>query len=65
MVLVRSESGQLLMIHQQTLAQIQAQSQAQSAKPQPVAPSSTPLVQLTSLQVPTLMHTDLHYSGGV
>lgn len=50
MVLVRSESGQLLMIHQQTLAQIQAQSQAQSAKPQPVAPSSTPLVQLTSLQ---------------
>lgn len=30
MVLVRSESGQLLMIPQQTLAQMQAQAQAQA-----------------------------------
>ncbi|XP_028437588.1 transcription initiation factor TFIID subunit 4 isoform X2 [Perca flavescens] len=53
MVLVRSESGQLLMIHQQTLAQMQAQSQSQSAMtPRPAAPTSTPPVQITSLQVP-------------
>ncbi|XP_055366524.1 transcription initiation factor TFIID subunit 4-like isoform X2 [Betta splendens] len=51
MVLIRSESGQLLMIHQQTLAQMQAQSQSQSAvTPRPAAPTSTPAVQLTSLQ---------------
>ncbi|XP_040008663.1 transcription initiation factor TFIID subunit 4-like isoform X2 [Xiphias gladius] len=51
MVLVRSESGQLLMIHQQTLAQMQAQSQSQSAMtPRPAAPTSTPPVQITSLQ---------------
>ncbi|XP_024148538.1 transcription initiation factor TFIID subunit 4 isoform X2 [Oryzias melastigma] len=50
MVLIRSESGQLLMIHQQTLAQMQAQSQSQSAMtPRPAAPTSTPPVQ-TSLQ---------------
>uniref|UniRef100_A0A4W6EX67 TATA-box binding protein associated factor 4 n=1 Tax=Lates calcarifer TaxID=8187 RepID=A0A4W6EX67_LATCA len=53
MVLVRSESGQLLMIHQQTLAQMQAQSQSQSAMtPRPAAPTSTPPVQITSLQPP-------------
>uniref|UniRef100_A0A671U2F2 TATA-box binding protein associated factor 4 n=1 Tax=Sparus aurata TaxID=8175 RepID=A0A671U2F2_SPAAU len=53
MVLVRSESGQLLMIHQQTLAQMQAQSQSQSAMtPRPAAPTSTPPVQITSLQAP-------------
>uniref|UniRef100_A0A672J9H7 TATA-box binding protein associated factor 4 n=1 Tax=Salarias fasciatus TaxID=181472 RepID=A0A672J9H7_SALFA len=53
MVLVRSESGQLLMIHQQTLAQMQAQSQSQSAMtPRPAAPASTPPVQITSLQAP-------------
>ncbi|XP_076023091.1 transcription initiation factor TFIID subunit 4-like [Genypterus blacodes] len=53
MVLVRSESGQLLMIHQQTLAQMQAQSQSQSAMtPRPAAPTSTPSVQITSLQAP-------------
>ncbi|KAM9855501.1 transcription initiation factor TFIID subunit 4-like [Aulostomus maculatus] len=51
MVLVRSESGQLLMIHQQTLAQMQAQSQSQSAMtPRPAAPTSTG--QITSLQAP-------------
>ncbi|XP_071332835.1 transcription initiation factor TFIID subunit 4-like [Trachinotus anak] len=53
MVLVRSESGQLLMIHQQALAQMQAQSQSQSAMtPRPAAPTSTPPVQITSLQAP-------------
>uniref|UniRef100_A0A3P8T3P7 TATA-box binding protein associated factor 4 n=1 Tax=Amphiprion percula TaxID=161767 RepID=A0A3P8T3P7_AMPPE len=53
MVLVRSESGQLLMIHQQTLAQMQAQSQSQSAMAsRPAAPTSTPPVQITSLQAP-------------
>ncbi|XP_072222823.1 transcription initiation factor TFIID subunit 4-like isoform X2 [Leuresthes tenuis] len=53
MVLVRSDSGQLLMIHQQTLAQMQAQSQSQSAMtPRPAAPASTPPVQITSLQTP-------------
>ncbi|KAF7667193.1 hypothetical protein LDENG_00073640 [Lucifuga dentata] len=53
MVLVRSESGHLLMIPQQTLAQMQAQSQSQSAMtPRPAAPTSTPPVQITSLQAP-------------
>ncbi|XP_029362412.1 LOW QUALITY PROTEIN: transcription initiation factor TFIID subunit 4-like [Echeneis naucrates] len=53
MVLVRSESGQLLMIHQQTLAQMQAKSQSQSTMtPQPAAPTSTPPVHVTSLQSP-------------
>ncbi|XP_037334136.2 transcription initiation factor TFIID subunit 4-like [Pungitius pungitius] len=53
MVLVRSESGQLLVIHQQTLAQMQAQSQSQSAMtPRPAAPTSTPPVQIASLQAP-------------
>ncbi|XP_047461206.1 transcription initiation factor TFIID subunit 4-like isoform X2 [Mugil cephalus] len=53
MVLVRSESGQLLMIHQQALAQMQAQSQSQSAMtPRPAAPASTPPVQITTLQAP-------------
>ncbi|MEQ2275802.1 hypothetical protein XENORESO_009057 [Xenotaenia resolanae] len=52
MVLVRSESGQLLMIHQQALAQMQAQAQSQSAiTPRPVAPTSTTPVQVTSPQV--------------
>ncbi|KAJ8409016.1 hypothetical protein AAFF_G00240370 [Aldrovandia affinis] len=53
MVLVRSDSGQLLMIHQQTLAQMQAQSQSQSAMaPRPATPTSSPPVQLTSVQAP-------------
>lgn len=52
-VLVRSESGQLLMFHQQTLAQMKAQTQSQSAiTPQLSAPASTPPVQVASLQVP-------------
>lgn len=53
MVLVRSESGQLLMFHQQTLAQLKAQSQSQSAiTPRLSAPASTPPLQVASLQVP-------------
>nr|XP_057908191.1 transcription initiation factor TFIID subunit 4-like isoform X2 [Doryrhamphus excisus] len=51
MVLVRSESGQLLMIHQQTLAQMQAQAQSLSAiTPRPSVPSSSS--QTTSQQAP-------------
>ncbi|XP_054653401.1 transcription initiation factor TFIID subunit 4-like [Dunckerocampus dactyliophorus] len=51
MVLVRSESGQLLMIHQQTLAQMQAQAQSQSAiTPRPSIPSSSS--HTTSQQAP-------------
>ncbi|XP_010880166.2 transcription initiation factor TFIID subunit 4 isoform X2 [Esox lucius] len=53
MVLVRSESGQLLMIHQQTLAQMQAQSHSQGAMaPRPATPTSTAQVQITSVQAP-------------
>ncbi|XP_030624555.1 transcription initiation factor TFIID subunit 4 [Chanos chanos] len=51
MVLVRSENGQLLMIHQQTLAQMQAQSQGAMAT-RPTTPTSTPPVQITSVQAP-------------
>ncbi|XP_036447486.1 transcription initiation factor TFIID subunit 4-like [Colossoma macropomum] len=51
MVLVRSESGQLLMIHQQTLAQMQAQSQGAMAT-RPTTPTSTPPVHITSVQAP-------------
>ncbi len=47
MVLVRSDSGQLLMIPQQMLAQMQAQSQAA----RPTAPTSTTPGQITSAQV--------------
>lgn len=46
MVLVRSDSGQLLMIPQQMLAQMQAQSQAA----RPAAPTSTTPGQITSAQ---------------
>ncbi|XP_056461676.1 transcription initiation factor TFIID subunit 4-like isoform X2 [Gadus chalcogrammus] len=42
MVLVRSESGQLLMIHQQALAQMQAQA---AAAPRPATPTAMPLAQ--------------------
>lgn len=43
MVLVRSESGQLLMIHQQALAQMQAQG---SMAPRPANPTNLPPVQV-------------------
>ncbi|XP_051967855.1 transcription initiation factor TFIID subunit 4-like [Xyrauchen texanus] len=48
MVLVRSDSGQLLMIPQQMLAQMQAQSQAA----RPAAPTSTTPGQITTAQAP-------------
>ncbi|XP_062842816.1 transcription initiation factor TFIID subunit 4 [Trichomycterus rosablanca] len=48
MVLVRSETGQLLMIPQQVLAQMQAQMQATRA----ATPASTTLTQITSTQTP-------------
>uniref|UniRef100_H2ZT42 TATA-box binding protein associated factor 4 n=1 Tax=Latimeria chalumnae TaxID=7897 RepID=H2ZT42_LATCH len=56
MVLVRSDSGQFLMIHQQTLAQMQAQAQAQSQSqnamaPRPATPTSAPSVQISTVQV--------------
>ncbi|KAG5281870.1 hypothetical protein AALO_G00049720 [Alosa alosa] len=51
MVLVRSESGQLLMIHQHMLAQMQAQSQGAMAT-RPATPTSSPPVQITSVQAP-------------
>ncbi|KAM4622668.1 transcription initiation factor TFIID subunit 4 [Discoglossus pictus] len=60
MVLVRSENGQLLMIPQQTLAQMQAQVQAQQAQSQsqnamatrPATPTSAPSVQISAVQSP-------------
>ncbi|XP_030633039.1 transcription initiation factor TFIID subunit 4 isoform X2 [Chanos chanos] len=48
MVLVRSDSGQLLMIHQQMLAQMQAQSQAT----RPAVPAGTAQVQISTAQAP-------------
>ncbi|XP_005172945.3 transcription initiation factor TFIID subunit 4 isoform X1 [Danio rerio] len=48
MVLVRSDSGQLLMIPQQMLAQLQAQTQAA----RPAAPASTTPAQITPAQAP-------------
>ncbi|KAM8831079.1 transcription initiation factor TFIID subunit 4-like [Synchiropus picturatus] len=49
MVLVRNENGQLLMIHHQALAQIQAQSSG-TMTPRPVVPTSP--AQMTPLQTP-------------
>lgn len=56
MVLVRSENGQLLMIPQQALAQMQAQAHAQSQPqntltPRPATPTSAPPVQISTVQV--------------
>ncbi|XP_053561857.1 transcription initiation factor TFIID subunit 4 [Bombina bombina] len=57
MVLVRSENGQLLMIPQQTLAQMQAQVQAQAHSQsqnamatRPATPTSAPNVQISAVQ---------------
>lgn len=56
MVLVRSENGQLLMIPQQALAQMQAQAHVQT-QPQtgmaarPATPTSAPPVQISTVQV--------------
>ncbi|XP_009692871.1 PREDICTED: transcription initiation factor TFIID subunit 4 [Cariama cristata] len=57
MVLVRSENGQLLMIPQQALAQMQAQAHAQSQPqntmtPRPATPTSAPPVQISTVQAP-------------
>lgn len=53
---MRSENGQLLMIPQQALAQMQAQAQAQaqpqsSMGPRPATPTSAPPVQISAVQV--------------
>ncbi|XP_069727745.1 transcription initiation factor TFIID subunit 4 [Phaenicophaeus curvirostris] len=57
MVLVRSENGQLLMIPQQALAQMQAQAHAQSQPqntltPRPATPTNAPPVQISTVQAP-------------
>nr|XP_060627984.1 transcription initiation factor TFIID subunit 4 isoform X2 [Anolis sagrei ordinatus] len=57
MVLVRSENGQLLMIPQHALAQMQAQAHAQSQSqttmtPRPATPTSASPVQLSTVQAP-------------
>ena len=56
MVLVRSENGQLLMIPQQALAQMQAQAHVQTQPqttmaPRPATPTSAPPVQISTVQV--------------
>lgn len=60
MVLVRSENGQLLMIPQQALAQMQAQAHAQSQPqntmtPRPATPTSAPPVQISTVQVSSVI----------
>ncbi|XP_005362817.2 transcription initiation factor TFIID subunit 4 [Microtus ochrogaster] len=55
MVLVRSENGQLLMIPQQALAQMQAHAQAQpqsTMAPRPATPTGAPPVQISTVQAP-------------
>ncbi|KAK2082205.1 transcription initiation factor TFIID subunit 4 [Saguinus oedipus] len=55
MVLVRSENGQLLMIPQQALAQMQAQARAQpqtTMAPRPATPTSAPPVRISTVQAP-------------
>ncbi|XP_063815396.1 transcription initiation factor TFIID subunit 4 isoform X2 [Pseudophryne corroboree] len=59
MVLIRSENGQLLMIPQQALAQMQAQVQAQAQSQaqnamaaRPATPNSAPPVQISAVQSP-------------
>ncbi|XP_053106863.1 transcription initiation factor TFIID subunit 4 isoform X2 [Hemicordylus capensis] len=59
MVLVRSENGQLLMIPQHALAQMQAQAHAQSQPqttmtPRPATPTSASPVQISTVQVSSL-----------
>lgn len=53
---MRSENGQLLMIPQQALAQMQAQAHAQAQPqttmaPRPATPTSAPPVQISTVQV--------------
>ncbi|XP_077191885.1 transcription initiation factor TFIID subunit 4 isoform X3 [Paroedura picta] len=57
MVLVRSENGQLLMIPQHTLAQMQAHAQSQpqaTMTPRPATPTSASSVQISTVQVSSL-----------
>lgn len=63
MVLVRSENGQLLMIPQQALAQMQAQAQAHAQSqpqntmtPRPATPTSAPPVQISTVPVSFLIY---------
>lgn len=51
---MRSENGQLLMIPQQALAQMQAHAQAQpqsTMAPRPATPTGAPPVQISTVQV--------------
>lgn len=62
MVLVRSENGQLLVIPQQALAQMQAQAHAQSQPqntltPRPATPTSAPPVQISTVQVGSVIYS--------
>ncbi|CAL8339547.1 unnamed protein product [Lota lota] len=61
MVLVRSESGQLLMIHQQALAQMQAQA---AAGPRPATPTAMPLAQVCSPMAPANPMSSRHMGPG-
>ena len=59
---MRSENGQLLMIPQQALAQMQAQAHAQSQPqntmtPRPATPTSAPPVQISTVQVSSGTHS--------
>lgn len=54
---MRSENGQLLMIPQQALAQMQAHAQAQpqsTMAPRPATPTGAPPVQISTVQVSAL-----------
>lgn len=66
MVLVRSENGQLLMIPQQALAQMQAHAQAQpqsTMAPRPATPTGAPPVQISTVQVSACMMSRLMWGG--
>lgn len=66
MVLVRSENGQLLMIPQQALAQMQAHAQAQpqsTMAPRPATPTGAPPVQISTVQVSACMVNRLVLGG--
>lgn len=66
MVLVRSENGQLLMIPQQALAQMQAHAQAQpqsTMAPRPATPTGAPPVQISTVQVSACTVSRLVWGG--
>lgn len=67
MVLVRSENGQLLMIPQQALAQMQAHAQAQpqsTMAPRPATPTGAPPVQISTVQVSACVVNRLEWGAG-